>query len=186
VIEARNRDQSFLLFQWVCLAERPLTVTELRYALAANNAPITAYRRSWVKTRGFVESDERMKRKVKALAGGLATVVLSTDHEKTVQVVHQSVNDFLSAKGLRLLYHSIDARTSFVDENNILLRCQASLYRSCLNYLTTGQVSSETFDFTGSKDKILAHHPFLHYAATVSTSLFMQRSGLVSNGDDTE
>jgi hypothetical protein len=79
-----------------------------------------------------------MKRKVGALAGGLATVVLSTDHKETVQVIHQSVNDFLRRKGLALLYHSIDAGASFLDKNNIVFRCQASLYRSCLNYLTIG------------------------------------------------
>ncbi|CAI7639135.1 unnamed protein product [Penicillium pancosmium] len=42
VIEARNREQSLLLFQWVCLAEGPLTLTETRYALAvgiAQNMP---------------------------------------------------------------------------------------------------------------------------------------------------
>ncbi|CAI7616545.1 unnamed protein product [Penicillium discolor] len=105
VITARNRDQSFLFFQWVCLAERPLTIVEIRYALAAQNAQITSSRIEWEKLRGFVESNERMKRRVKALTGGLAEVVSSGNDEETVQVVHQSVNDFLRAKGLALLYH---------------------------------------------------------------------------------
>jgi energy-coupling factor transporter ATP-binding protein EcfA2 len=109
VIEVRNLEQSFLLFQWVCLAERPLTVTEMRYALAGKNAQITRAPKKWEKIYGFIESDERMKRRIKALSGGLAEVVSSRDLSVTVQVVHQSVNDFLLAKGLAALRENIGA-----------------------------------------------------------------------------
>jgi hypothetical protein len=96
VIQERNLAQSFLLFQWLCLAERPLTVTEMRYALAAENAQISPPLKAWQNTLGFVESDDHMKRKVNALSGGLAELVSSGGDLKTIQVVHQSVNDFFS------------------------------------------------------------------------------------------
>ncbi|KAJ5694415.1 hypothetical protein N7536_004827 [Penicillium majusculum] len=164
VITARNRDQSFLFFQWVCLAERPLTIVEIRYALAAQNAQITSSRIEWEKLYGFVESNERMKRRVKALAGGLAEVVSSGNDEETVQVVHQSVNDFLRAKGLALLYHGISASVGSGDINNILSQSQATLYRSCLVYLATICSNKQMSKFRGSKEKLVCEHPFVNYA----------------------
>jgi hypothetical protein len=67
----------------------------MRYALVAKNAQVTPFPKTWEKIHGFVESDERMKRRINALSGGLAEVVSSGDDNETVQVVHQSVNDFL-------------------------------------------------------------------------------------------
>jgi ankyrin repeat protein/adenylate kinase family enzyme len=164
VITARNRDQSFLFFQWVCLAERPLTIVEIRYALAAKNAQITPSRIEWEKLHGFVESNERMKRRVKALAGGLAEVVSSGNDEETVQVVHQSVNDFLRAKGLALLYHGISASMGSMDMDNILFQSQATLYRSCLLYLATICSNKQMSNFRRSKENLVCDHPFLNYA----------------------
>ncbi|CAI7581948.1 unnamed protein product [Penicillium pancosmium] len=126
VIAARNRDQSLLFFQW-----------------------------RWEKIHGFVESDGRMKRIIKALAGGLAEVVSGT-----VQVVHQSVNDFLRAKGLALLY-SISASTASIDRDNLPFHCQAALYRSCLVYLAT--ITKEISNFQGLVINLVENHPFLHY-----------------------
>lgn len=109
MIEVRNLEQSFLLFQWVCLAKRPLTMIEMRYALVGNNAQITRTPKTWEKTYGFVESDERMERRIKALSGGLVQVVPSEASNKTVQAIHQSVNEFLRAKGLAALSNKIRA-----------------------------------------------------------------------------
>ncbi|KAJ5633371.1 hypothetical protein N7490_009710 [Penicillium lividum] len=163
VIAASNRDQSFLFFQWVCLAERPLTLVEMRYALAAKNAQITPSRTGWEKIHGFIESNERMKRRVKALAGGLAEIVLSGNDKETIQVVHQSVNDFLRAKGLALLHHGISASTASINMDNILLQSQATLYRSCLVYLSTICSNRQMSIFKGSEDGLVYDHPFLDY-----------------------
>ncbi|CAI7636814.1 unnamed protein product [Penicillium manginii] len=175
VITARNRDQSFLFFQWVCLAERPLTIVEIRYALAAQNAQIASSRIEWEKLHGFVESNERMKRRIKALAGGLAGVVSSGNDEETVQVVHQSVNDFLRAKGLALLYHSISGSVGSRDMNNILSQSQATLYRSCLVYLATICSKRQMSNFPGSKRTLICDHPFLDYA-TVNLFVHAEKS----------
>jgi ankyrin repeat protein len=189
VITARNRDQSFLFFQWVCLAERPLTIVEIRYALAAQNAQITSSRIEWEKLHGFVESNERMKRRVKAIAGGLAEVVSSGNDEETVQVVHQSVNDFLRAKGLALLYHGISASVGSGDINNILSQSQATLYRSCLVYLATICSNKQMSKFRGSKEKLVCEHPFVNYA-TINIFIHAEkaagsRGALLQNEKDT-
>ncbi|RMJ24156.1 hypothetical protein PHISP_04962, partial [Aspergillus sp. HF37] len=104
VIEQEGLSRSFLLFQWVCLAERPLSVTEMRHALAAKDTLAAPYQIQCHETPNFVKSDDRMKQYVVALSGGLTEVVKSQDGNKEiVQVVHQSVNDFLRGQGLSLL-----------------------------------------------------------------------------------
>ncbi|KAJ5272401.1 hypothetical protein N7478_007526 [Penicillium angulare] len=163
VITASNRDQSFLFFQWVCLAERPLTLTEIRYALAAKTAQLTPSRIEWEKLHGFIESNERMKKRVKVLSGGLAEVVSSGKDEETVQVVHQSVNDFFRAKGLAFLYHGFSASMGSVDMDSILSQSQATLYRSCLVYLGAMCSNKQMSNFPGSREKLVCDHPFVKY-----------------------
>ncbi|CAI7576728.1 unnamed protein product, partial [Penicillium glandicola] len=167
VIEVWNLEQSFLLFQWVCLAERPLTVVEMRYAMVGNNAQIMSAPKTWEKICGFVESDERMKRRIKALSGGLAEVVWSGVSNDTVQVVHQSVNDFLRAKGLAALSDKIEARSSVLQRGNILLQCQANLYRSCLAYMAFLRVYRDmSIDSQATSEELIRNHPLVAYATT--------------------
>ncbi|KUM65315.1 hypothetical protein ACN42_g1775 [Penicillium freii] len=160
VIEGRNRVQSFLLFQWVSLAERPLTVKELRYALAAQNTDLAFLPKTWEKIDGFVESNGRMKRKIQALSGGLAEVISTWGYHETVQVVHQSVNDFLRAKGLGLLCRNIGTSTLPMDGVKILFQCQATLYRTCLVYLATVHIPRKVLGEQG----FIQDYPLLAYA----------------------
>jgi ankyrin repeat protein len=176
VIEVRNLEQSFLLFQWVCLAERPLTVTEMRYALAGKNAQITRAPKKWEKIYGFIESDERMKRRIKALSGGLAEVVSSRDLSVTVQVVHQSVNDFLLAKGLAALRENIGASSLVLQREEIILQCQANLYRSCLVYLALLRLREDiSSDSPETRKDLIRNHPLLAYA-TINLFIHAQKA----------
>ncbi|CAG8059427.1 unnamed protein product [Penicillium salamii] len=166
VIEKRNREQSFVFFQWVCLAERPLTVTEMRYALVAMNVRETLSPKKWERISGFIESNEKMLSRIKALSGGLAEVVPSGDNNETVQVVHQSVNDFLRKKGLQALCHNIGMSMSSMNENTILSQFQATLYRSCLVYLATVHILAGTSGFKGTKEGLIQEYSLVHYATT--------------------
>ncbi|CAG8156947.1 unnamed protein product [Penicillium olsonii] len=142
VIEKQNLKQSLLLFQWVCLAERPLSVKGIRYALATENvlislspAPVSRVStcpESLESTRDFIDNDDRMKTRIKALSGGLVEVVTSRTDDDIVQVVHQSVNDFLRKLGLEIISSHITAETPRPDDGEIVLQSQAILYRSCL------------------------------------------------------
>lgn len=164
VIEGTKK-QSFLLFQWVSLSERPLTVTEMRYALAAQNVDLTFPPKSWEKIDGFVESNGRMKRKIQALSGGLTEVISTGDHLETVQVVHQSVNDFLRAKGLGILCHNIGTSTLPIDGEKILFQCQATLYRTCLVYLAIVHIPRNMLnDPQRIEQGFIQDHPLLAYA----------------------
>ncbi|KAJ9484874.1 hypothetical protein VN97_g8488, partial [Penicillium thymicola] len=166
VIDKRNREQSFLFFQWVCLAERPLTVAEMRYALVTENARATLSAKKWERISGFIESNEHMLQRTKALSGGLAEVVPSADNNETIQVVHQSVNDFLRTKGLKVLCHDIDMSTSSMNEEQVIFRCQATLYRSCLVYLAGIHEPRESSGFKGTREHLIQERPLLEYATT--------------------
>jgi hypothetical protein len=73
-----------------------------------------------------------MKRTIKALSGGPTEVILKSNGDETVQVVHQSVSDFLKAKGLGLLANLVNAsKSSVLDSSQVISQCQATLYRSC-------------------------------------------------------
>ncbi|KAJ5712997.1 uncharacterized protein N7483_010178 [Penicillium malachiteum] len=188
VIDKRNREQSFLFFQWVCLAERPLTVAEMRYALVAKNVREALSPKKWERISGFIESNKHMLQRIKALSGGLAEVVSSADNNETVQVVHQSVNDFLRTKGLKALCHDVDLSTSSMNEKQIIFRCQATLYRSCLVYLAISHKPAETSGFKGTREDFIQKHPLLKYA---TTNLFIHaekaadsRPGIVQNEKD--
>jgi hypothetical protein len=86
-IADEDRPQTLHLMQWVCLAARPLSLTELRFAMASD-WPDPLHRphrlhRELEKSEEF-ESDEQMEKLVRALSGGLAEVK-HQKYERTVQ-----------------------------------------------------------------------------------------------------
>ncbi|KAJ6004615.1 hypothetical protein N7540_012984 [Penicillium herquei] len=166
VIGKRNREQSFLFFQWVCLAERPLTVAEMRYALVAKNARETLSLKRWERIYGFIEKNEDVPERVKALSGGLAEVVSSGDKNETIQVVHQSVNEFLRIKGLEMLCQNTGISTSSITMDRILSQCQTTLYRSCLVYLIGFHKAGKTSGLKGTREKLVQDYALLEYATT--------------------
>ncbi|CAG8021013.1 unnamed protein product [Penicillium olsonii] len=165
VIQVWNLKESFSLFQWLCLAERPLTVTEIRYALAASKAEIAHTSRPIEEVPGFIRSDIVMKQRLKALSGGLAEAVSSGDSEEIVQVIHQSASDFLRNKGLAVVCDLLNTRSLGKESEEIYFRSQAILYRSCLFYLAIHQtravISSMVYQ---APDGLTHNYPFLVYA----------------------
>jgi ankyrin repeat domain-containing protein 50 len=148
VIEPRNRERALHLMQWICLAERPLTITELRYAMASDDMNLHPSRNYCKDAKDFVESDTRMEKLVTSLSGGLAEVKQQKYRGPLVQLIHQSVNDFLISNGFRFLWST--ANESFrqgpehaggLCTNEIVGRSQRRLLRSCLNYLKLGEIN---------------------------------------------
>ena len=174
VIEVWNLKESLQLFQWLCLAERPLTVVELRYAMAAGNAEISNFQMPMEHVPGFIQSDKLMKLKIKVLSAGLAEVVSNGDSNETAQVVHQSVTDFLRKRGLAVLSNLLGTRSlplkAKAEETE--LQSQAILYRSCLTYLAAHRLREEmppedterAINNKALRDDLNRSHPFLFYA----------------------
>ncbi|KAK4865979.1 hypothetical protein LT330_008719 [Penicillium expansum] len=133
VMQIENPQEVFLFFQWLSASERPLSITEMRYALTTKNATIPSSQ-PWEQIDGFIESDEDMEFKIKALSGGLAEIGFYR-HNTVIQVVHQTVDDFLRDKGLLRLKSLVDKSKSDIDNKEMILQCHATIYQSCLIYL---------------------------------------------------
>lgn len=88
VIEARNWGKTLHLMQWICLAQRPLSVTELRKAINSDPIDTRLQSKTCSNSRDFIENDTLMKKRIKSLSGGLAEINQGTDNT-TVQFVHQ-------------------------------------------------------------------------------------------------
>lgn len=142
IIKPERRKKTLHLMQWVFLAERPLTVEQLRHAMAFDDIHISSSVHSYQDTGRYIDLYEGMYKLVNSLSGGLAEVK-SHDHESIVQFIHQSVNDFLLSTGLEFLVsktadflhgqHPQDLTRS--PTNEILGRGHDRLSRSCVNYL---------------------------------------------------
>ncbi|EXJ69442.1 uncharacterized protein A1O5_07478 [Cladophialophora psammophila CBS 110553] len=192
VIDVGNRKRSLRLFQWVCLAFRPLSVTELQFALAAEDAMSSPCRLRCQDTHSFVDSDERMKKCIVSWSGGLMEVVpgsrrdmLSTLPDKRiyvdqVQVIHQSVNDFFTSKpvnepfitcGLSLLSSLAEVGQEWRhnepkawNPGYSIYESHAVLFRGCLNYLGSEELRIKGDKYGGPCIEPLP--PFLEYAAS--------------------
>ena len=176
------------MMQWICLAKRPLSVTELRFAMASDCLHTDELQEYCKDARDFVETDERMERLITTLSGGLAEVKHYEGEEDwkpnkvtTIQFVHQSVNDFLLSDGLRFLASvsqwNISAHDSgpWINQSNdnVLGQSQHRLSRSCVNYLRLGEVVSsvkninleENMYTINKRDRLVIQGlPFIEYA----------------------
>ncbi|RMZ46436.1 hypothetical protein CA14_008205 [Aspergillus flavus] len=65
-IKREYRSQSLLLFQWVCHDGRPLSVTEMRYALAATDTAQKLHSIRCQRTGDFAQTDDQIKQRIHA------------------------------------------------------------------------------------------------------------------------
>ena len=172
VIDRANRPRTLLLLRWVCLASQPLTVTELRVALAAAKAKISPDRHHYLDAEDFVDTDNRMERLIVSLSGGLVETISDGENtDKRVQVIHQSVNDFLVPDGLTTL-SSLTGEVKKAgchemlksDPWHVVQRSHGLLFRGCLNYISLEEVRFKA-DFDGD-EHVESPTPFLQYAVT--------------------
>ena len=129
--EDHERAQSLHFMQWICFSFRPLTVRELRFALAINPDLSHTSIQQCLNSEFFVDADEDMKPVVYDLSKGLAEV-LEYYGEPIVQFIHQSVQDYLLEKGFQVLNDSI--------AGNVIGHGHLWISRSCIEYLTIEDV----------------------------------------------
>lgn len=158
VINPRNRVRTLLLMQWVCLAERPLSVTELRFALACDDEVVRPDQMRCEDSKGFVESDGRMKMLVNSLSGGMVET-RQYESGSMVQACHQTVNDFLRSGGLQFLLSETGVKSLSLDE--VFGRSEDRLCRCCINYLNLAKVLGEEQTW---KKEIVHELSFIEYA----------------------
>jgi ankyrin repeat protein len=172
VVQAPNRSRTLLLMQWVALASRPLTLDELRCAMASDDLYVQPRQMSCNEGKQFVETFSGMKSLVKVLSGGLVEV----HHNEpfyTVEFIHQTVNEFLLPGGLKyLLAATTDPergelfdQLSAASDSMTIGESHHRLSRSCLNYLRLGDIIEEKQQWnTEAEDGLIMKYPFVRYA----------------------
>lgn len=125
---------SLHLIQWVCFATRPLSITELRFAMVCDWNTSYMSREQFESSPDFVRDDSKMERRIKALSGGLAETKPHTDGKQVVQFIHQSVKDYLTEGGLYVL----DTCSESADA--IIGRAHFRLSRTCIKYFAMVEI----------------------------------------------
>ena len=137
LIEDQEKAQCLHFMQWICFSIRPLTVRELRFALALNpDISHTSIHQSQI-SEFYVTTDEDMKPVISDLSKGLAEVQ-QYGSKLVVQFIHQSVQDFLLEKGFKVLNSPI--------AGNIMGYGHLWLSRSCIEYLFKKQFQDPAKD----------------------------------------
>ena len=159
-IDVSLQKQALHFLQWVCLAERPLSVSEIRFAMACDDESIRADTVRCEDVGGFVDSDARMQKLIKSLSGGLAEV-RRHGHGTTVQLFHQTVTSFLRLRGLQVLAGFMDPAAMTSPVNDTIGAGEQRLSASCLNYLSFEEVlETANQEVTGIDTRLV----FVQYA----------------------
>jgi ankyrin repeat protein len=150
-----ERPQSLLLMQWIFFALSPLSLTELRSAMAVvPDSPYKSFSEMQKDSMQHAETDDEMEKMMKSLSRGLMEVLKDQYGQLIVQFNHQSINDYLLVSGFRDL--------GSPSEVSVLGRAHFQLSRSCIRFITMTEVLHRTTDHVEELRKIF---PFLDYAA---------------------
>ena len=165
-IEAEDLAQSIRLMQWIYFAMRPLSLDELRFAMAIDENVPYASIQECQDGEEYVESHHKMTKRVLDLSRGLAEV-RSHEGKQIVQFIHQSVNDFLLEGGFARLSDN---------SGNIISHAHFRLSRTCLRYIAMEEIRSlkgaqrweqplgRCFVPKGDREELDNDFPFLSYA----------------------
>ena len=155
------------LIQWICFANRPLSLDELRWAMVIDvDSPYRSLEECR-NSRDYIPDNDRMRKQVHTLSRGLAEVTESS----TVQLTHQSVDDFFTnQKGLSILMNNLPSpvtdRGLLTDDLTPKMAIGIAHFRIariCLRYLSMEEISQST-DTTSYEH---GNFPFLRYATTL-------------------
>ncbi|KAH7175991.1 hypothetical protein EDB81DRAFT_674526, partial [Dactylonectria macrodidyma] len=147
------------LIQWICFSAKPLSIDELRWAMAVDPDCSHKSLQQCQQSEDYTGNNETMERRIKTLSCGLAETVPSFN-SRSVQFIHQSVKDFFIEKGLSALA-PLDG--SLVSSDLAVGRAHYSLSRTCIRYLAMEEiVRSIVYGRVGLETEF----PLLRYATT--------------------
>jgi hypothetical protein len=178
VIDDRQKLKILHLLQWVYFAMRPLSVAELRYAIALDDASIDRCGECLFDPTSFAKNEDIMQDRIRSISGGLVEVKPQSQGEDrlgnkrksstTVQFIHQSVKDFLTENGVQYLTGVVGKSL----DDNIFGQGHDYLLRTCVNYLKTVELQNDragsllrwSSEWKGT-DEVEEIYPLLFYAA---------------------
>lgn len=119
------------LIQWICFAEEPLSLEELRIATVVDmNTPYRSIRECQ-EDEHYADTDEEMARRVVDLSKGLAEV-REHNGKRVAQFNHQSVKDYVLQGGLQVLEK--------ISSGSAAGRAHFQLSRSCIKYINMEEI----------------------------------------------
>lgn len=152
------------MIQWICFSTKPLSIEELRWALAIDPDHPHKSMQLCQKSEDYTWDNETMEWRIKTLSCGLAETVLSFEwwdpNPKTVQFIHQSVKDYFIKKGLSTL---AALNGSMVSSFLAVGRAHCSLSRTCICYLAMEEIA---WWINHGQDGLKPEFPLLPYATT--------------------
>ena len=135
------------LFQWLCFAHRPLSLTELRFSMNINVDGLPSHSEPSGDNVVFIKDNKQMEKRVKSLSGGLAEIKKDGD-AAFVQLIHQTVKDYLISHGFELLDHRLRSGDATIGHAHM------ELAAACIQYMSTdelvekeGPISADDFPF---------------------------------------
>lgn len=135
-IDESEKPESLYLMRWICYALRPLSVTELRFAIIVDTDNTCLSISECEELERFVTNDEDMEKRICHLSAGLAEVIWHSD-KSTVQLIHQSASDFFRGNlGFQLLNPS----EYWTPASSPYGHAQLQLSSSCIKYLSMREV----------------------------------------------
>ncbi|GIZ42947.1 hypothetical protein CKM354_000619400 [Cercospora kikuchii] len=131
----KDRRAALRLFRWITFARRPLTLAELRYAVAVDVDSKLAFVEGCKRSLYWCKDDESMLKRVQRLSFGVVELV-----GDVVQFDHESVRDYMLARGIS----SLEAGQEGDPPVDVRGRSEAVLSRVCFRYLAANDVLEQS------------------------------------------
>ena len=117
--------------RWVTFSRRPLTIGELRFAVAADPDRPMQSMKDLESSIHWCTNDRAMVARISRLSRGLVTLEQCKDGRILLQYDHQSVQDYMYGKGISFL----EARAGLTMEGSSIGRSNNFLMVGCLRYV---------------------------------------------------
>ncbi|EFR03973.1 sex-determining protein fem-1 [Nannizzia gypsea CBS 118893] len=158
----KTKSDSLKLIQWICFAMRPLSLSELRWAVIVD-PEVDSPRQSleaYQSADNYISDEKMMEKKVKSLGCGIVEVMQPSQR---VQFIHQSVKDYFLNGGLSTLED--EASTQKGNRRDVEGRAHYQLSRICIRYFFMEEIRMEVAQTEADDDNILySKYPLLQYA----------------------
>jgi ankyrin repeat protein len=177
--DGQDKEATLLMFQWVLFAKRPLNPEELYFAVMAGIEPEELSARNHQR-----ETDEVIRRYITSISKGL--IEIRKGKRKTVQFIHESVNDFLLRnKRLQTLQAALQQYPVGASHDRLAACCMAYIKMKDLDlYASDEKLSKMDIDpvsLSNSSKVFSAQFPFTEYAARyVLAHAEMAQAGCIS------
>ncbi|KAK3943250.1 hypothetical protein QBC46DRAFT_361980 [Diplogelasinospora grovesii] len=161
--DIHGRSASLKLIQWICFAIRPLSLDELRWALAVDADCLYKSLQQCRDAEDYISDCDIMERRLKTLSHGLAEAVPSS-RGRVVQFIHPSVRDFCVQKGLSALSSNLNEA-----EVDLVGIAHYRLSRTCVRYLAMEEIGQSLTNDPNdliARYRLMSRFPLLHYATT--------------------